>query len=167
MAKHATILTWRIPWTEEPGGPQSKASQSETTEHMRLCACAHTHTHTHTHTLPISASVLQGVTETTECVHTHRHTHTHTHTHTLPISGPLHSSFLCLLFAGLFTCCVLHFQVSEYTYSRGAFGKDIIYKVGSLVSQLVSIKTPSLFIYPFSLEIIHLLCASSTGMSAP
>ena len=71
---------------------------------------------------------------------------THTHTHTLPISGPLHSSSLCLLFAGLFTCCVLHFQVSEYTYSRGAFGKDIIYKVGSLVSQLVSIKTPSLFI---------------------
>ena len=22
MAKHATILTWRIPWTEEPGRPQ-------------------------------------------------------------------------------------------------------------------------------------------------
>ena len=51
---------------------------------LSTCACAraHTHTHTHTHTLPISASVLQGVTETTECVHTHRHTHTHTHTHT-------------------------------------------------------------------------------------
>ena len=23
MATHASILTWKIPWTEEPGGPQS------------------------------------------------------------------------------------------------------------------------------------------------
>ena len=23
MATHSSILTWRIPWTEEPGGPQS------------------------------------------------------------------------------------------------------------------------------------------------
>ena len=22
MANHSTILAWRIPWTEEPGGPQ-------------------------------------------------------------------------------------------------------------------------------------------------
>ena len=22
MAMHSSILTWRIPWTEEPGGPQ-------------------------------------------------------------------------------------------------------------------------------------------------
>ena len=91
-------------------------------------------------------ATVQGVTETTECVHTHtlhspRHhsqkrlssrmhtharTHARTHAHTLPISGPLHCSSLCLLFAGLFTCCVLCFQVSEYTYSKGAFGKDII-----------------------------------------
>ena len=25
MATHSTILAWRIPWTEEPGGLQSKA----------------------------------------------------------------------------------------------------------------------------------------------
>ena len=24
MATHSSILAWRIPWTEEPGGPQSK-----------------------------------------------------------------------------------------------------------------------------------------------
>ena len=24
MATHSNILTWRIPWTEEPGGLQSK-----------------------------------------------------------------------------------------------------------------------------------------------
>ena len=23
MAPHSSILAWRIPWTEEPGGPQS------------------------------------------------------------------------------------------------------------------------------------------------
>ena len=27
MAIHSGILAWRIPWTEEPGRPQSKGSQ--------------------------------------------------------------------------------------------------------------------------------------------
>ena len=27
MATHSGILAWRIPWTEEPGGPQSTGSQ--------------------------------------------------------------------------------------------------------------------------------------------
>ena len=27
MATHSSILTWRIPWTEEPGGLQSVGSQ--------------------------------------------------------------------------------------------------------------------------------------------
>ena len=27
MATHSSILTWRIPWTEEPGGLQSVESQ--------------------------------------------------------------------------------------------------------------------------------------------
>ena len=27
MATHSSILTWRIPWTEEPGGLQSLGSQ--------------------------------------------------------------------------------------------------------------------------------------------
>ena len=27
MATHSTILAWRIPWTEEPGGLQSLGSQ--------------------------------------------------------------------------------------------------------------------------------------------
>ena len=30
MATHASTLTWRIPWTEEPDGPQSRGSQSQT-----------------------------------------------------------------------------------------------------------------------------------------
>ena len=27
MATHSSILVWRIPWTEEPGGPQSTGVQ--------------------------------------------------------------------------------------------------------------------------------------------
>ena len=27
MATHSSILAWRIPWTEEPGGAQSMGSQ--------------------------------------------------------------------------------------------------------------------------------------------
>ena len=30
MATHSSILAWRIPWTEEPGGLQSLGSQSRT-----------------------------------------------------------------------------------------------------------------------------------------
>ena len=30
MATHSSILAWRIPWTEEPGGLQSTGSQSRT-----------------------------------------------------------------------------------------------------------------------------------------
>ena len=27
MAAHSSVLAWRIPWTEEPGGSQSMGSQ--------------------------------------------------------------------------------------------------------------------------------------------
>ena len=30
MATHSSILAWRIPWTEDPGGLQSMGSQSQT-----------------------------------------------------------------------------------------------------------------------------------------
>ena len=30
MATHFSILAWRIPWTEEPGGLQSMGSKSQT-----------------------------------------------------------------------------------------------------------------------------------------
>ena len=30
MATHSNILAWRIPWTEEPGGLQSRVSKSQT-----------------------------------------------------------------------------------------------------------------------------------------
>ena len=41
MATHFSILAWRIPWTEEPGGLQSTGhKESDTTKRL-------THTHAH------------------------------------------------------------------------------------------------------------------------
>ena len=38
MATYSSILAWRIPWTEEPGGPQSIESQKVGRELRRLNA---------------------------------------------------------------------------------------------------------------------------------
>ena len=34
MATHSSILAWRIPWREEPGGLQSTGSQSDTNQRL-------------------------------------------------------------------------------------------------------------------------------------
>jgi len=39
MATHSSILAWRIPWTEEPGGMVHGAAGLDTNE--RLCMHAH------------------------------------------------------------------------------------------------------------------------------
>ena len=37
MANHSSILAWRIPWTEEPGGLQSMGGrESDTTERLHF-----------------------------------------------------------------------------------------------------------------------------------
>ena len=40
MAPHSSILAWRIPWTEEPGGLQfmglKKVGQDSASEHQQL-----------------------------------------------------------------------------------------------------------------------------------
>ena len=38
MATHSSVLSWRIPWTEEPGGLQSgvRRKESDTTERLTL-----------------------------------------------------------------------------------------------------------------------------------
>ena len=40
MALHSSILAWRIPWTEEPGGLQSMGSQR-----VRTIRATNIHTH--------------------------------------------------------------------------------------------------------------------------
>ena len=44
MAIHSSILAWRIPWTEKPGGLQFVGSQRVSHDWV-----IHTHTHRHTH----------------------------------------------------------------------------------------------------------------------
>ena len=53
MAAHSTILAWRIPWTEEPGGLQSTGSQRVGHDWRNL---PYTRTHTHTHVYSIVCS---------------------------------------------------------------------------------------------------------------
>ena len=48
MATHSSIPAWRIPWTEEPGGPQSMGSKRVGQNWATAHACIHTHVHTHT-----------------------------------------------------------------------------------------------------------------------
>ena len=57
MATHSSILAWRIPWTEEPGGLQSMRLQRD--GHDWSIKTHSTHTHTHTHCI-LRASGLSG-----------------------------------------------------------------------------------------------------------
>ena len=41
MATHSSVLAWRIPWTEEPGGLQSMGSQSQSGLSHWTCTHAH------------------------------------------------------------------------------------------------------------------------------
>ena len=42
MATHSSILAWRIPWTEDPGGPVHRVEKSQTRQ-----MTWHVHMHTH------------------------------------------------------------------------------------------------------------------------
>ena len=56
MATHSSILAWRIPWTEEPGGLQSVGSQK--VGHNWL-----TNTHTHTRKTAWWAQMMVGLSQ--------------------------------------------------------------------------------------------------------
>ena len=68
MATHSSILTWKIPWTEKPGGLESMGLQRVGHDWARAHARTHTHTsypspapHTiHTEHLIIQEFKLQG-----------------------------------------------------------------------------------------------------------
>ncbi|CAI9154152.1 unnamed protein product [Rangifer tarandus platyrhynchus] len=53
-ATHSSTLAWRIPWTEDPGEPQSiglqESDMTEQLNHHDHVDTGYTHTHTHTHT---------------------------------------------------------------------------------------------------------------------
>ena len=45
MAAHSSVLAWRIPWTEEPGGLQSiglkELDTKQLSTHMHILRCGH------------------------------------------------------------------------------------------------------------------------------
>ena len=42
MATHSSILAWKIPWTEEPGGLQCTGSERwDTTERVHMSVCSY------------------------------------------------------------------------------------------------------------------------------
>ena len=49
IATCSSILAWKIPWTEEPGGLQHMGSQRVGHDWVRVHTHTHSHTHTHTH----------------------------------------------------------------------------------------------------------------------
>ena len=51
MATHSSILPWRVPWTEEPGGLQSMGVTNSRTEQL-------TYTHSTTTIFSIATSAL-------------------------------------------------------------------------------------------------------------
>ena len=59
MATHSSILTWRIPWTEEPGGLQSIGTQRVRDDRA---------TNTHTHTQEISSPLHYQGQSNAECL---------------------------------------------------------------------------------------------------
>ena len=58
MAAHSSILAWKIPWTEKPGGLQSMGSYRVGHDWATAHTRTHTHTHTHTHPHPHQCSLL-------------------------------------------------------------------------------------------------------------
>ena len=87
MATCSSILAWKIPWTEEPGGLQSMRLQ-------RVRHNTHTHTDTHTHT------------------HTQTHTQTHTHTHSHITTWEHRTRMEILVF--LMLCYLLTITLQSY-----------------------------------------------------
>ena len=63
MAIHLSILAWRIPRIEEPGGPQSMGCKESDMTEVTQRAHTHTHTRTHTHTPPLMCVSLSVVSD--------------------------------------------------------------------------------------------------------
>ena len=88
MTTHSSILAWRIPWTEEPGGLYSPrgCKESDMTEWLTLTNCRWYHTVFHRAQCPLgSCMLLQDIITfflngqvsfhcVCVCVYTHMHT---------------------------------------------------------------------------------------------
>ena len=62
MATHSSILAWKIPWTDDPGGLRTVHGVAKSW--TRLSNWAHTQTHTHNSCLPIFFSPSSSLSGT-------------------------------------------------------------------------------------------------------
>ena len=90
MATHSSILAWRIPWTEEPGGCSLWGrKKSDTSERLHFTSLL-LHHYTSTILLSVYKENSKGLLFATDTYSylslTHTHPDTHTHTHTM-LSG--------------------------------------------------------------------------------
>ena len=62
LATHSSIFAWRITWTEEPGGPQSRGSLKSRTQlkqlSMRACAYIIITSHSKSESRPVVSDSL-------------------------------------------------------------------------------------------------------------
>ena len=105
MTTHSSVLTWRIPGTEDPGRLQSKGLQrvrQDLAHHTPRYTHLYTHTHaytcvyTHTHNWITRQDLAHHTPMYTHTyTHTHAYTHVYTHSHnwiTLPYNWNWHST---------------------------------------------------------------------------
>ena len=89
VATHSSVPVWRIPWTDEPGGPQSiGGKESDTAEHYHHTACDRS-INWHKHFARCLAIIIKAE-HICVCVcvyiyiHINTHTQVHIHTHYNP-----------------------------------------------------------------------------------
>ena len=75
MATHSSILAWKIPWTEEPGGPQSIDSLRFRGNRVGLAQ--------YTLLIALLYKTYFKYKNSVLCLYTHTCTHEHTHTELL------------------------------------------------------------------------------------
>ena len=130
MATHSSILAWRIPWTEEPGGLQSTGSQR-----VRQLSTAQ-------HITKIKTLILMcwnwNNSSSSHLLHTHIHIHKHIHIYKgrfrilkLIVTDHWKNKYIALHLilqqaTAIFSMYIIYWD--EQTYSNNTFPSIIHYK---------------------------------------
>ena len=100
MAAHSSILAWKIPWTEEPGGLQSMGLQRG--KHERA---------SNTFIVCLQSVSISSVEQSDSVTHTHTHTYKHMGAHSWTHLSDSHFYFYV---HSLFTMCVNFFCTAKW-----------------------------------------------------
>ena len=110
MPPHSSILTWRIPWTVEACGPQSKGSERVrclwATNTFTFITCSLIYFHRHTH-VAIHIPLYKMLT----CPLRHQHAYKFIHRHIYAHNSTLRCPYMCILIyleRGAFSCIYMN-----------------------------------------------------------